>query len=363
MTIENEISNIVSKTNMYKEIFQQPKVVKQTLQDASKLFPDFLNLLKKKDNNLSIFGSGTSYHAGIAGSIAFTNIIGKYVSIDHASEWIYRYPQKVNKPGVVIAISQSGESGDMIRSAQHAKRQGLKLISVTNVLGSTLAELGDLTFITPAGEEKAIAATKSYISALALLLDWAIELKKDRHIQQKNSLEELRNIHSKMEKILTKVEMSIKEFSESLFKYNNVYFLGTGSNFSTALEGAMKLKETGNVYAEGFGFREFMHGHLQVVSKETPIILILSGEEAQFIIKSGIEHLGNLGAPIFIITQTNEQSMKMNSNYNQLSLNEYVDPIISPLTLVLPLQLLACYNSKMRNLNPDKPSNLSKITL
>ncbi|WP_455464066.1 SIS domain-containing protein [Candidatus Hodarchaeum mangrovi] len=363
MAIEHDITNIVSKTHMYKEIFQQPNIINQTLQNASKLFPDFLNLFEKNDYNLSIFGSGTSYHAGIAGSIAFTNIIGKYVPIDHASEWIYRYPRKGHNLGVAIAISQSGESGDVIRAAQNAKSQGLKLVSVTNVLGSTLDELGDLTFITPAGEEKAIAATKSYTSALALLLEWAIKLGHEHHIQQESLSEELRNVSYKMEKILINSEKSVKELTDYISNYNIVYFLGTGSNFSTALEGAMKLKETGNVYAEGFGFREFMHGHLQLVSEETPIIIVLSGEEDLSVIKSGIERLGNLKGSLFTITQSKEQNIETTITQNQMSLGEYVDPLISPLTLVLPLQLLACYNSKKRNLNPDKPTKLSKVTL
>jgi len=363
MTIDDEIANIVTKTHMYKEIFQQPYVVKQTLQNASKIFPDFLNLLEKKDYNLSIFGSGTSYHAGIAGSIAFSNIIGKYVPIDHASEWMYRFPKKINKPGVVIAISQSGESGDVIRSAQYAKSQDFNLVSITNVLGSTLDELGDLSFITPAGEEKAVAATKSYIAALASLLGWAVELEKEHHMQQKKLYQELMTISSKMEKILTTVEVDLKKITERLFNYNVVYFLGTGSNYSTALEGAMKLKETGNVYAEGFGFREFMHGHVQLISEETPIIIILSGEENSSIIESGFERLENLGGSVFIFTQSGSQSLKTRLKSHKLFLNEYVDPLISPLTLVLPLQLLACYNSKKRKLDPDQPSKLSKITL
>ena len=186
-----------TKTHMYDEIFQQPLVVEHTLQKALKIFPDFHNLLTENNYNLSIFGSGTSYHAGISGSIAFSNMIGKYVSINHASEWIYRYP-KIVDTSVVIAISQSGESGDIIRSAKAAKSRGARLISITNVSGSTLDNLGDLTFITPAGEEKAIAATKSYITALTVLLAWAVELGKEHDTQIKALYHELLRIPTKV---------------------------------------------------------------------------------------------------------------------------------------------------------------------
>jgi glucosamine--fructose-6-phosphate aminotransferase (isomerizing) len=352
-----------TNTYMYEEIFQQPLVVEHSFEKASKIFPDFHDLLVENNHNLTIFGSGTSYHAGLSGSIVFSNMMGKYIPVDHASEWIYRYPKIADKSGVAIAISQSGESGDVIRSANLAKDRGLKLISITNVSDSTLDELGDLTVITPAGEEKAIAATKSYVTALALLLEWAVELGKEHNSELKALYQELVTIPDKMRKILSSINEELKSFTQNIYNKDTAFFLGMGSNYSTALEGAMKLKETGNVFAEGFGFREFMHGHIQLVSEETPIILILSGEEDPINIKQGVDRLVNLGASVFIVSQVKNHNAPSSFKTHHMFLNEYVNSLLSPLTLVLPLQLLACRNAKMRGLNPDKPSKLSKITL
>jgi glucosamine--fructose-6-phosphate aminotransferase (isomerizing) len=362
------LKNLVKKasnSNMYNEIYEQPKIIEQSLQRAKEQYNEFYDLLKTSNFKLNIFASGSSYHSGIAGGIALSKPLNQVVYVEHASEFPFRHSSKINQPQVHIAISQSGESGDVIRTAKLIKKKDQKLVTITNIENSTLDQLGDISIITPAGQEKAIAATKSYTSALAILLQWAYQLRESLKNTDGFQSSSIKNIFYIMKNVLKEIETNVIELTSVIHDKNVCYFLGMGSNYATALEGAMKLKETGNVFAEGFGFRQFMHGHIQVVSEMTPIFIILSGEENRILINDGIKHLLNFNVPLYVISQDIEmiEEVKNDIDKNLILIKHYVDPLISPLTLILPLQLLACYNSIKRGLNPDKPEKLSKITL
>ncbi|MEM4245707.1 MAG: SIS domain-containing protein [Candidatus Bathyarchaeia archaeon] len=344
---------------MLEEIYSEPRAMRATLSKAGHCIDHFIekfNLSKIKF--LYITGSGTSYHAGLASQYIFSTIAKIPVSTIQASEFPKWTPQTFDKGTWLIAISQSGESIDVLNAVNEATRRGGRVLGVTNTSPSSLANTSDITLLTDAGVELAVTATKTFSSQLAALFLLSLRIAKSQGVNVESLLEGLFGIPQIVEKELESLDRRVLEVAKR-FKDKNFYFLlGSGPNFAIALEGALKMKEASNVFAEGFATREFLHGPQQLVNELTPLITISPRKERESIV-SLIDRFRGFNAPI--ITVSHEGVFDCWEGVYPIALKGEVEPILTPLLYIVPLQLYAYHSAVLRGYNPDKPERLEKV--
>jgi len=342
---------------MLREIYEQPDALARTLKEGWTEAKRIAETLGAKDLKLIyLTGSGTSYHACLAVNYAISTITSILSSTLPASEFA-SWTTQAHTDTVFIAISQSGESADVINAANSAIQSGMRTIAVTNTPESSLARICDLKLFSRAGPEKAITATKSFtctiLAAQLLILELAKLIE---------PLPKYDALASMMNQIPQLVELSIQLCEESTrrvaetYKAKEFFFLlGSGPNYATALEGALKLKESCNVYAEGFATREFLHGPMQLVDSRTPILILENPGKGDEVMKLA-ESFERFEAPVIII-HSNDNSIAG----KHIKTVGGVDEIFLPLVDVIPLQLYSYYSSVARGLNPDNPPKLKKV--
>jgi glucosamine--fructose-6-phosphate aminotransferase (isomerizing) len=346
---------------MLKEILEEPIVVKNTLEKNQRTVEKIVDEIRiKKYGRVYITGSGTSYHAGLACQYVLFNLGLTIVSLIPASEFQSWIPSTIDSKTLVIAISQSGENVDILNVLDLSLNRGLDVLAVTNTRSSTLANKATYTLLTYAGEELAVTATKSYIAQLAILFLFSLESARSR---KKNGelefyREKLLETPELIEKILKLSNNDVLKMSEKYGDKNLFFILGSGSGYVTALETALKLKESCNIYAEGFASREFLHGPIQLVNDKTPVIFILSSDEVESLL-SLINSVRRFGAPVISVSD-DEKKIK-NFSTDVVYVPKNFPKIFSPIIYMPPLQLFAYYSSVIRGLNPDKPEKLSKV--
>ena len=347
---------------MIREIHEQPKAIEATLaeerQQVVKVAEEIYN---EKYEMVYITGSGTSYHAGLAGTFSLSLLTKLICSSIPASEFGVWLPSTIPRKALLIAISQSGESTDVLEAAKSALKRNMKIVAITNTPQSSLTKVADYILLTHAGKELAVTATKTYTTQLTLLFMLTLELASLQR-QGSEKIEELKKALTEaprlVNKTLTSNENLMREFAYN-FKHVNCFFLlGSGPNYATALEGALKLKEACNVFAEGFASREFLHGPIQLIDRQTPIIFILTKDEIEHF-KGLIKTVVNFGAPLIPISE--EKQVFSDFSVKAVEIPEGFPKIFSPILYIVPLQLFAYYSSIARNLNPDKPEKLRKV--
>ncbi len=322
---------------MLREIMEQPEAVDKTIKESEKLAERAVEILD--DRFIYITGSGTSYHASLVLQRALMRISGMRATAIQASELPSWMPDRVQN-SILIAFSQSGESKDVILAVKSFRRacEGCPVIAITNTEGSTLAKEGDLAIFTKAGVERAVAATKSYTTQLAVAFMLSIKL------ADKNDL--LKELKSIPDEIRRTVEVNFNEalrVSDLIKDREFGFVLGKGANYPTALEAALKLRETCNFYYTGFAAREFLHGPIQLVNERTPVIAVDWRRMGDVIKK-----VSSYGAPVIKVGSEGDLPT---SDVGELS----------PIIMVIPLQLLAYHVSIKRGLDPDKPEKLGKV--
>jgi len=344
---------VEEKHYMIKEIMEAPKVVQETVKllksDAEKI-KKFLEGRGIKRG--FIIGSGTSFHA----SLALQYLINKYTELHFtaipASEFEDWKPLKT-EDYVIIGFSQSGESSDIIKAIKAAKEKNIPVIGITNTSGSTLTKISDLSLVTKAGEEKAVAATKTYDVQLAAgsLLAYTISNKYDL-------LEKLeRDIPKILEDVINK-RNEIKKIAEEFKKVEDIFVLGRAANYANALEAGLKLKEAAMIHSEGFAVREFLHGPIQLVGKENLVMIFLPTKHSFEGSLKTLNKLKNYDVPVIGIVG------------RELNVEEYIAKVIeiplveddlSMFPVVKATQIFAYYISIARGLNPDAPTKLTKV--
>jgi glucosamine--fructose-6-phosphate aminotransferase (isomerizing) len=333
---------------MLREIYEQPKCLTRTLETID---PSSLDMkIGHRLRMVYLTGSGTSYHACLAVNYAISRIASLSSSTIPASEFAAWTGRMRPPPGTcLIAVSQSGESRDVIEAARSAVRSGMRMFAVTNTRKSPLAKMGDLSVIALAGQEKAVTATKSFTSTLLAAYVLALALAKRNDL-----IDELKRVPDMVSKTLSLCDERCKALA-SKFKDREFFFLlGSGSNFAAALEGALKLKESCNLFAEGFATREFLHGPMQLVDSRTPIFLLQNGSQDE--VTKLAESFRRLGAPTIIVGSGN-----LGAVGETIEVAEGLEELFLSLIYVVPLQLFAYYSSVVRGLNPDNPTKLSKV--
>jgi glucosamine--fructose-6-phosphate aminotransferase (isomerizing) len=333
---------------MIKEIEEQPLAIRQALlQDDTVLMKMAMAILRARQ--VVFVACGTSRHAALIGRYAFSKIGHIFSDVVMGSEFGY-FSESIDKGTVVIAISQSGETADVLSGVREAKANGATIFSLVNVVGSSLARLSDQVLYLNCGPEIAVAATKSFTAQLCILYQLAFALG--------NRLQEGR---SKIKELSKVVESDLASYSESLpalaYKLRDkteFYYLARGVNFAVADEGALKLKEIAYVHAEGMPAGELKHGTLALIESGTPIIAICP---LDYTYEDSMANLMEAKArEAFIVGVSNAQSKIFDDTIKISSCDE----ILYPLVTTIPLQILAYYSAIARGFNPDKPRNLAK---
>ncbi len=336
------------KHYMLKEIYEEPDAIESVLRQDDKLLLELaLEILRAKQ--VVIAACGTSRHAALIGRYLFSNLAGKLCEVVMGSEFEY-FANSIDKNTLVIAISQSGETADVIAGVKMAKANGARIISMVNVPGSTLTRMSDRVIYLNCGPELCVAATKSFVAQLVLfyLLTFAMlnQLDYGRQWLKKISGQIRTNLYTNGEKVI-KLGREIRDKPD-------FYFLARGINFAIALEGALKLKEISYIHAEGMPAGELKHGTLALMEKGTPVLAICPNDYTYNDTLSNAMETKSRGA--FIIGLSD----KDNEIFDVWIELPTVEEAFYPLVSIVPLQLLAYYAALNRGKNPDRPRNLAK---
>ncbi|HBG0555396.1 TPA: glutamine--fructose-6-phosphate transaminase (isomerizing) [Clostridioides difficile] len=352
---------------MSKEIHEQPTGVRETLErrlDANgNIILDSINISKEdleKINKVYIVACGTAYNAGLLGKYAIEKFVNIPVITDIASEFRYSDPF-VDENSLVILVSQSGETADTLAVLRDSKAKGARILSITNVVGSSIARESDDVFYTWAGPEVAVASTKAYTTQITSLymiaLDFAIKKGTITREFYDSMISKMKEIPSKIQEILDNEEY-IKEVAKTVVSSEHAFYLGRGIDYSLAMEGSLKLKEISYIHAEAFAAGELKHGTIALIEKGTPVIAIATQEKLFEKMVSNMEEVRARGAYVVAIAQSHNKDVEKAADKIIYIPNS--DDILSPILAVVPMQLLAYHVSVLRGCDVDKPRNLAK---
>lgn len=329
-----------------KEINEQARTLSAALDQDEEKINEFCIAIKNAKNTI-ITASGTSFHAGML----MRYLLAKFAKIHAQSILASEIDQEIDlveKDTLVIAISQSGETADVIGAVRKAASRGASVISIVNTAGSSLTRESKITLYINCGPEIGVAATKSFTSQLAIIYDIVFRL---AGLEEKRA--QLRDLSKHVEIILSQ-DTSIREIAKRYKITSDFYFIGRGLHFPIALEGALKMKELSYIHAEGLAAGELKHGTLALVDAGTPVIAINPGDETYDETLNNIAEMKARGATIIAVTD------KQNQLYNDVIEIPAVDSVFFPILEVIPLQMLAYYAAVERTLDPDYPRHLAK---
>lgn len=348
---------------MLKEIHEQPKAVRDTITGrvtAGKPVDfdglDYADIAEA--DRIYIVACGTAYHAGLVGKTAIERLCRVPVEVDIASEFRYRNPIITDKT-LLIVISQSGETADTLAALRLAKKNGAKVIAVTNVVGSTVSREADSVFYTHAGPEIAVASTKAYTTQLIALYIFALFIAENKGTVPKNEIEkyksDLLSLPEYVEKVLG-CEREIKNISKKLVNEKDIFFLGRGLDYAVAMEGSLKLKEISYIHSEPYAGGELKHGPIALIENGTVVICISTDLGLKPKMDSNIKEVVTRGAHIIGVQTEGFDDYGFSELCTIPKVNELYSPVIS----VIPLQMLAYYVSTAKGCDVDKPRNLAK---
>lgn len=356
---------------MIKEIHEQPKgltdtmrprIVKDNSGKASDVYfeENKMDEAWKNAKRVVITACGTAYHSGVVAKYAFEKIARMKVDVDVASEFRYRNPI-LDKDDIFIVVSQSGETADTLSALRLAKQNGLKVVAITNVVGSTVSREADDVIYTLAGPEIAVASTKAYTTQVLCMYLLAIKAGKLRgtlsNEDASNLLSELETIPAKVQEILDGKDV-IQKFASTQFNKDKIFYIGRQFDSATSLESALKLKEVSYMHSEAFAAGELKHGPIALIDDKTLVVAIASEPSLYDKIGSNMVEVKARGATVLVITQDSGDAFKGKAD-EIFRLPECSSTLASLLT-VIPAQLFAYYCSILKGIDPDKPKNLAK---
>lgn len=350
---------------MLKEIHEQPQALRETLRGNIKdqmvdLSHLDIDAIFKDVEKIYIVACGTAYHAGLVGRHVLEKLAHISVETDIASEFRYR-DVLWNAKSAMIVISQSGETADTLAVLREAKRKGVKVLAVTNVVGSAVSREADRVIHTHAGPEIAVASTKAYSTQLLIMYLLALHLARVRGTM---SLIELRTLTAELEHIDGLVEQvleqqdKVKELAHRYRDVQSTFFLGRGFDYAVAMEGALKLKEISYIHAEAYAAGELKHGPLALIDEGVPVLALISQDHLVEKTMSNIKEVKARGAVVIAICKENLQEACQECDEQIILPN--VNPILAPIVAVIPLQLFSYYMAIFRGADVDKPRNLAK---
>ena len=353
---------------MIKEIMQQSEAVEKTVDSfviKNKIqFSDVCfqeDFLKKQLKNIVIVACGSAYHAGLAGKSIIEALCKIPCNVDIASE--FRYSEAfISKESLAIFISQSGETADTLAALRLAKSRGAKTLSIVNVKGSAIAEESENVIYTKAGREIAVATTKAYSAQLAALYALGIfiakKIGKMTASQEKFYVEEMKKLPEKISQTLEKTNEDVKKLAKEIYRSPDVFFIGRLSDYATAAEGSLKMKEISYINSQVYAAGELKHGTISLVNDGTPVIAVAAQKDIFTKTLSNMAEVAARGANVVVITDEKTKN-RVTDGYRIISVSDTVKEFKGSL-LVLPLQLLSYYTAKLRGCDIDKPKNLAK---
>lgn len=354
---------------MLKEIFEQPRSIRDCFRGRLNSESGWVQLGGLKDyeqrlihaNRLVMVACGTSWHACQVGEYLIEDLARINVEVEYASEFRYRNPI-INENDIIIALSQSGETADTLAAISLAKQKGAKALGITNVVGSSIARATDAGSYTHAGPEIGVASTKAFTAQVTVLTLMAFRLAFIRgtiaHSELQRLITELDRIPSKVQRILDESNEKIKEIAFTYHTATNALYLGRGSSFPVALEGALKLKEISYIHAEGYPAAEMKHGPIALIDEAMPVFVIATkGTSYEKVVSNIQEVKARKGKIISIITEGDTQVKALSDHYIEIP---ETDEHLVPLLATIPLQLLSYHIAVMRGCDVDQPRNLAK---
>jgi glucosamine--fructose-6-phosphate aminotransferase (isomerizing) len=361
---------------MLKEIYEQPRAVRETVEgrishDTGRVFLDEMKNISEDDfkgfTSIKIAACGTSLHAGLAGKYMIEQLARVSVDVDYASEFRYRDPV-LDDNTLLVVISQSGETADTIAALREVKERGAKVLSICNVQGSMITREADGTILTHAGPEIGVASTKAFTSQMIALYLFALYLGQLRGtLDREQSLAHVRQLAElpvKMEQLLNE-SGSIEELAKEFFRVTDFLYLGRGINFPIALEGALKLKEISYIHAEGYAAGEMKHGPNALIDERLPVMFINTrdaGDRSSELRyekthSNIVEVKAREGIVISVLTEGDTMSSVVSDHVISVPTSS---ELLSPLLSIIPLQLLAYHIAVRRGCDVDQPRNLAK---
>ncbi len=351
---------------MMKEIYEQPKAVEDTLNSVlndGKIDLSSVGLSDDEIKGISqiyIVACGSAWHVGMASQYVIEEISNIPVRVELASEFRYRKPI-LDKNGLVIIISQSGETADSLAALREAKEKGVKTLAIVNVVGSSIAREADSVFYTLAGPEISVATTKAYsaqlIAGYCLALQFGYIRENLAEAEYKRLISELQTIPAKIEKILQDKER-LQWFASKISNKKDVFFVGRGIDYAISLEGSLKMKEISYVHYEAYAAGELKHGTISLIEDGTLVIGVLTQSELYEKTVSNMVECKARGAYLCGVTTYGNYEIEETADF--VTYIPKVDEHFIGSLSVVPLQLLGYYMSVSRGLDVDKPRNLAK---
>ena len=352
---------------MLKEIFEQPASVRNAMRGrlntdeglaklgGLNLTPEELREIKR----LIIIACGTSWHAGLIGEYMIEELARIPVEVEYASEFRYRNPI-LDAGTTVIVISQSGETIDTLAAMREAQRKGARALGVVNVVGSTIARESDGGVYIHAGPEIGVASTKAFTSQVAVLALLTLALGRQRALSREAGIEvarELDRIPGKIEEILSRSD-AVRAIAQKYAQRNNFIYLGRGTNFPVALEGALKLKEISYIHSEGYPAAEMKHGPIALIDENMPVVFLCPRDSAyEKVVNNMMEVRARRGRIIAIATEGDTEITRI---ADHVIFIPQTLSVLQPMLSVIPLQLLAYHVAVIRGCDVDQPRNLAK---
>ncbi|MBR3049646.1 MAG: glutamine--fructose-6-phosphate transaminase (isomerizing) [Bacilli bacterium] len=335
---------------MLKEIMEEPVVLEKTFKPYLKdlnLLPDIT-----KYEEIHIVACGSAMYAGLIGSSLLEEFANIRVYVEVASE--YRYKNIIyNKKTLVILISQSGETADTIAAMRMAKDNGIDTLAIVNVKTSTIARESDKQIFIEAGPEIAVATTKAYILQAGILSLLAYKTAKDKKLIDIDIIKETKKLPRLLKEVLDRREEYLS-IAKSIYKKDNIFFIGRKIDYSICMEGSLKLKEVSYIHSEAYQAGELKHGTISLINDGYPVFAVVTDEKVKDKTISNIEEVISRGADIIII------STEKIANYKKQVIVPKINSFMQPLLVVPTLQLIAYEVAKLRNCDIDKPKNLAK---
>ena len=348
---------------MQKEIFEQPKVISDTFANFNKVIKDLPADLKSV-SRISIIACGTSYHAGLIAKYWLEDLAHVPTDVDFASEFRYRSPV-ISEGTLAILISQSGETADTLAALRYFKEQKVKTLAIVNVTESTIAREADFMINTLAGPEIAVASTKAFTSQLILLAALTLKLAREKDTisaSKANDIEQkIASLPSIMKDFLSTSGYIKQIAKDKILGAQSALFIGRGTSYPIALEGALKLKEISYIHAEGYAAGEMKHGPIALVDNGLPIIVVAPFDKYfEKTLSNMQETMARGGEVIFISNAKGVETKAVKDFAKAVITMPDIDDFLSPILYALPLQLLAYNTSLLRGFDMDQPRNLAK---
>ncbi len=353
---------------MQKEIFEQPQAITDTMRDRLLFDKKEIDLkeagidgkIMHTLKRINFVACGTSYHAGLTGKYIIEEMTGIPVDVDVASEFRYKTPLVGNET-LTIAISQSGETADTLAALRLAKKHGSHVLSICNVIDSTIARESDHVLYTHAGPEISVASTKAFTAQLITIYLLAIHIGRGLGRISKQqaalSIDTLVTIPSLLDTLLKQEDLLVS-IAKEYARYSDFLYLGRGISYPVALEGALKLKEISYVHAEGYPAGEIKHGPIALVNKDMPVVFIAVKGKVYEKIKNNMEEVKARDGKI--ISFTNAGNNEIQNLSDSFFLLPEIDELFTPILSIVPLQLLAYHIAVINGTDVDQPKNLAK---